>query len=220
MRIRHITGVEELIAAEPMIIQAPEQYKGQWRQAVFGRDCPLFLEIGTGMGQFLRRHSRLHPENSYVGMELNATVLYKAVKRCREELLSGDGNLRFIRSNARFLEEYFDPGEVDRIYLNFSDPWPKKHSAGRRLTAPQFLAIYEKILSPDGLIEFKTDNRGLFDYSVETLPACGWEICALSYDLHHDPVMNEGNVMTEYEEKFSAKGNPILKLIARRKQGE
>ena len=127
-----------------------------------------------------------------------------------------DTNLRFINSNARFLEEYFAENEISRIYLNFSDPWPKEKSAGRRLTSPQFLSLYEKILRPEGLIEFKTDNRGLFDYSVETIPAQGWKIIQISYDLHQDPVMNEGNVMTEYEEKFSVKGNPIFKLIAQR----
>ena len=244
MRIRHIKGVEELIAAEPLIIQKPENFRGKWRSEVFGNAAPLYLEIGIGMGRFIRTHSFLHPEIDYIGFELNASVMYKAVKRYREELeqrkaaaenvtaaagtpvetaaetgpdiTPGSCNLRFIRSNARFLEEYFMPGEVDRIYLNFSDPWPKKHSAGRRLTAPQFLKLYDTVLAKDGILEFKTDNRGLFDYSVETLPENGWKIDAISYDLHHDPVMNSGNVMTEYEEKFSADGSPIFRLTASR----
>ena len=256
MRIRHIKGVEELIAVEPLVIQQPEAYKGKWRSEIYGNDAPLYLEIGMGMGTFIRTHSFNHPEINYLGLELNTTVLYKAVTRYKAELKSRlgnaavgaetqtaaigeeasadtakkaataafngnaaddiSGNLRFIRSNARFLEEYFAQGEIDKIYLNFSDPWPKEHSAGRRLTSPKFLKLYEQILKADGTIEFKTDNRGLFDYSVETIPANGWKIEAITYDLHHDAAMNEGNIMTEYEAKFSAKGNPIYKLIAAR----
>lgn len=223
MRIRHIKGVEELIAAEELVIQKPESCKGRWREEVFGNDAPLFLEIGMGMGTFIRTHSFNHPEVDYLGMELNTTVLYKAVNRYKSERAerAEEGreadNLRFIRNNARFLEEYFAEGEVDRIYLNFSDPWPKERSAGRRLTSPQFLKLYDRILKVDGCIEFKTDNRGLFDYSVETIPANGWKIDAITYDLHNDDKMNAGNVMTEYEEKFSSKGNSIYKLIASKK---
>ena len=217
MRIRHIKGVEELIAAEPLVIQKPEEHKGKWRDGVFGNTAPLYLEIGMGMGTFIRTHSFNHPDIDYIGLELNTTVLYKAVNRYKSECENIEGehnNLRFIRSNARFLDEYFSENEIDRIYLNFSDPWPKERSAGRRLTSPQFLKLYERVLKADGTIEFKTDNRGLFDYSVETIPASGWKISEITYDLHHDPAMNAGNVMTEYEEKFSSKGNPIYKLIA------
>ncbi len=269
MRIRHIKGVEELIKAEELVISKPENHRGKWRSEVFGNDAPLCLEIGMGMGRFIRTHSFMHPEINYIGLELNTTVLYKALSRYkaeRDELLrqgadcatqdgaktapsagaeagvrddvavSGtiassvvDGasiagtkgthmstydNLRFIQSNARFIDEYFDAGEIDKIYLNFSDPWPKERSAGRRLTSPQFLSLYDKVLKPDGSIEFKTDNKGLFDYSLETLPSCGWELSVVSYDLHHDTSLNAGNIMTEYEEKFAGKGNPIYKLIA------
>ena len=242
MRIRHIKGVEELIKAEELVISKPENHRGKWRSEVFGNDAPLCLEIGMGMGRFIRTHSFAHPEINYIGLELNATVLYKALSRYkaeRDELLrqgagcaTQDGaktvpsagaectcrgaydNLRFIQSNARFIDAYFDNGEIDKIYLNFSDPWPKERSAGRRLTSPQFLSLYDKVLKPDGSIEFKTDNKGLFDYSLETLPSCGWELSAVSYDLHHDTSLNAGNIMTEYEEKFAGKGNPIYKLIA------
>lgn len=222
MRIRHLKGVEELIAAEPLIIQQPEQFKGSWRDKVFERQSPIYLEVGMGMGTFIRTHSLNRPEISYIGFELNTTVMYKAVTRYKNVLAEqgrlpepAECNLRFIRSNARFLDEYFAEGEVDRIYLNFSDPWPKEKSAGKRLTSPQFLQLYTHILKADGVIEFKTDNRGLFDYSVETIvPENGWQITAMTYDLHNDETMNRGNVMTEYEAKFSAKGNPIYKLIA------
>ena len=222
MRIRHMKGVEELIAAEPLIIQQPELFKGCWRDKVFGRQIPVFLEVGMGMGTFIRTHSINNPDIGYIGFELNTTVMYKAVTRYKNELAErglsqelSECNLRFIRSNARFLAEYFAEGEVDRIYLNFSDPWPKEKSAGKRLTSPQFLSLYSKILKPEGVIEFKTDNRGLFDYSTETIvPENGWHIAGITYDLHNDEAMNRGNVMTEYEAKFSSKGNPIYKLIA------
>ena len=223
MRIRHVKGAEEAVAANPFVIQDPAVHAGKWKQEIFRTNAPLYLEVGMGMGSFIRQHSFLHPEISYLGFEINTTVLYKAMKRYEAELEEAgrkadpeSTNLRFIRSDARFLGDYFAEKEVDRIYLNFSDPWPKDKNANKRLTSPQFLRLYDRILQPDGVIEFKTDNRGLFDYSVETLPAGGWKILQITYDLHRDPEMNEGNVMTEYEAKFSAKGNPIFKLIAGR----
>ena len=223
MRIRHIKGAEEAVAADPFVIQDPASHAGRWKQDIFQNDAPLYLEVGMGMGSFIRQHSLLNPGISYLGFEINTTVLYKAMKRYEAELEAAGrevkpeaSNLRFIRSDARFLGDYFDRGEVDRIYLNFSDPWPKDKNANKRLTSPVFLKLYDRILRQDGVIEFKTDNRGLFDYSTETLPANGWTIRQITYDLHHDPEMNEGNVMTEYEAKFSAKGNPIFKLIASR----
>ena len=122
--------------------------------------------------------------------------------------------------DAENIEEVFDKDEVDRIYLNFSDPWPKDRHAKRRLTSPDFMAVYDQILAADGTVEFKTDNKGLFDYSLEAIPEAGWTITAHTFDLHHDPVMCAGNVMTEYEEKFSSMGNPICKLIAMREPKE
>ena len=117
---------------------------------------------------------------------------------------------------AFHLIQSFAPGEVDRIYLNFSDPWPKDRHAKRRLESRQFLARYDRILKKDGRIEFKTDNRELFAFALEELEAAGWSADAVTWDLHRDPVLNEGNVMTEYEERFSALGNPICKYIIRR----
>ena len=223
MRIRHIKGADEAVAANPFVIQEPEKLKGCWKKDIFGNAAPLFLEVGMGMGTFIREHSLLNRDINYIGFELNTTVLFKAMKRYERELEArgmslkpADNNLRFIRNDARFLADYFGEGEVDRIYLNFSDPWPKDKNANKRLTSPQFLKLYDSILKKDGVIEFKTDNRGLFDYSVEVIPQNGWEISAITYDLHNDSVMNEGNIMTEYEAKFSAKGNPIYKLIAQR----
>ena len=122
-------------------------------------------------------------------------------------------NIYFMCVDARTLADIFAPGEVNRIYLNFSDPWPKDRHAKRRLTSEEFMAVYDKILAEDGVVEFKTENRGLFDYSLESIPRANWKIKEYTYDLHHSE-MGEGNVMTAYEEKFSSKGNPIFKLIA------
>lgn len=219
MRLRHITGCEELVAASPYVIHDPAACKGCWKQNDFARDKEIFIEIGMGKGQFITQLAAAHPENCYLGIERYDSVLLKALGK-REKLMQ-DGisleNLAYMNIDAKELPEIFAPGEVDRIYLNFSDPWPKDRHAKRRLTSPEFMKIYDLILKPDGIIEFKTDNKGLFDYSVETIPQCGWTLTAVSYDLHHDAAMNEGNVMTEYEEKFSAKGNPIYKLIATRR---
>jgi len=217
MRIRHIKGAEETVAAHPLVIADPAQLRGNWKKEVFGNDLPLYLEIGTGMGTFIRESAVANPDVNYIGLEMNSTVLLKAIqryeKKAEEEGAVIGSNLRFIASDARLLEEYFAPGEVDRIYLNFSDPWPKKKNANKRLTSPMFLARYRKVLAKDAHIEFKTDNRGLFDYSVETAKAEGWTFHTLTYDLHHDPVLCEGNIMTEYEAKFSAKGNLIGKMV-------
>ena len=224
MRIRHIKGAEEYIEQSPFVINEPQSFQGRWKEAVFGNQNPLYLEVGMGMGQFIRTHAQQHPEYNYIGFEINSTVLYKALRRYLE-LREGAGqpaepeasNLRFIRQDARFLAEDFGPGEVDRIYLNFSDPWPKDKNANKRLTSPVFMKLYDKILRPDGIIEFKTDNEGLFDYSLESIPECGWALTAVTRDLHGDPELSKGNIMTEYEEKFSKKGNPIYKLIAKRR---
>lgn len=222
MRIRHIKGAEEMVAAHPLTINETEKYKGNWRREVFGNDAPLYLEIGTGMGTFIRESAIRHPEVDYVGIEMNSTVLLKAMRRyekmAKEEGTEPGGNLRFMRLDARLLEDCFGENEVDRIYLNFSDPWPKDKNANKRLTSPMFLARYKKVLKPEGTIEFKTDNRGLFDYSVETARQEGWEILAITYDLHADAAMMEGNIETEYEAKFSAKGNKIGKMIIRVRQ--
>ena len=130
-----------------------------------------------------------------------------------EEKLS---NLYFIRMDARNLPEVFAQGEVDRIFLNFSDPWPKERHAKRRLTSRQFLERYDQILAEDGQVEFKTDNRGLFEFSLQEVEETKWQLAASTFDLHHESEMVRGNVMTEYEEKFSSMGNPIHKMIIRR----
>lgn len=211
MRLRHIKGAEETIAASPYVIQEPESCRGRWAE-VFHNQNPIQIEVGMGKGKFLMELAQKHPEINYVGIERYSSVLLRGLQK-REELdLS---NIWFLCIDARQLAEVFEEGEVERIYLNFSDPWPKDRHAKRRLTSPEFMAVYDKILAADGQVEFKTDNEGLFDYSLESIPQAGWRIEASTRDLHHSP-MTEGNVMTEYEEKFASKGNSICKLIAKR----
>ena len=211
MRLRHIKGAEETIAVSPYVIQEPESCRGRWAE-VFHNQNPIQIEVGMGKGKFLMELAQKHPEINYVGIERYSSVLLRGLQK-REELdLS---NIWFLCIDARQLAEVFEEGEVERIYLNFSDPWPKGRHAKRRLTSPEFMAVYDKILAADGQVEFKTDNEGLFDYSLESIPQAGWRIEASTRDLHHSP-MAEGNVMTEYEEKFASKGNSICKLIAKR----
>ena len=170
-----------------------------------------------GKGRFLMDMAVLHPEINYIGIEMYDSVLLRAVQK-REKLETELKNLFFIRMDARQLPEVFAEGEVDRIYLNFSDPWPKARHARRRLTSNEFFKLYDQVLTADGTVEFKTDNRPLFDFSVEELETSElFVLDQLSYDLHNDSTMNQGNIMTEYEAKFSSMGNPICKLIAKRR---
>lgn len=214
MRLRNITGSREVIADSPYVIHEEQSCPGRWRE-IFGSDHPVHIEIGMGKGKFIYTMARLHPEIHYIGIEKYSSVLLRAVQKMEEEELP---NLRFIRMEAEEIAQVFAPGEVDRIYLNFSDPWPKDRHAKRRLPSRQFLARYDVILRAEGQLEFKTDNRELFDFAVEELAAAGWQARAITYDLHSDPALMEGNVMTEYEEKFSAMGNPIYKYIIYREK--
>lgn len=211
MRLRNIPGSKEVIAESAYVIREPQNNKGKWKE-IFGNTHPVHIEVGMGKGRFIMDMARLHPENNYIGIEMYDSVLLRAVQK-REQLEEEIPNLYFVRMDARILPEVFEKGEVDRIYLNFSDPWPKERHAKRRLTSRQFLERYSEILLPQGRVEFKTDNRGLFEFSLEEVKEAGWKLEAYTFDLHHEKEMMEGNVMTEYEEKFSSMGNPIHKMI-------
>lgn len=212
MRLRHIPGAEEMVACSPYVIQEPEKHKGRWSAHVFGNNHPICIEVGMGKGRFIMELAAENPEINYIGIERYPTVLLKGIQKRGQIELS---NIYFLCIDAGNLEEIFAPGEVDIIYLNFSDPWPKARYAKRRLTSPQFMKVYDNVLLKDGVVEFKTDNRELFDYSLESVPVAGWQILKHTFDLHNSD-MAEGNVMTEYEEKFSSEGKPICKLIAAR----
>ena len=212
MRLRNVKGAREALADSVFTINEPEQYKGRWKE-LFGNDNAIHIEVGTGKGKFIIELAKQNPDINYIGIEKFSSVLIRAIEKQREEELS---NLYFIRMDAENIENIFAEGEVDRIYLNFSDPWPKDRHAKRRLTSRQFFGRYDKVLTKDGRVEFKTDNRPLFDFSLEEVGLAGWNLAAVTYDLHNDEEMNAGNVMTEYEIKFSEEGNPIHKLIANR----
>ena len=211
MRLRNIPGAEEIVRASRYFIPDPETLRGHWKEnAACG--SPLHIEIGMGKGKFLTEMAKCHPDIFYVGIEKYTSVLLHAVKRMDQEVAPPE-NVRFLLFMAENLETVFGPGEVDRIYLNFSDPWPKDRHHKRRLTSREHLEQYAKLLAPGGHLEFKTDNEKLFDFSLEELPAAGWNLLFVTRDLHADPLC-DGNVMTEYEERFSALGQPIFKLIA------
>lgn len=211
MRLRHIKGAELEIAQSPYVIQDPEQWKGRWHE-VFRNENPIRIEVGMGKGKFIMELAQKNPDVNYIGIERYSSVLLRGLQKRAELELS---NIYFLRIDALELAEVFGEEEVDRIYLNFSDPWPKDRHAKRRLTSERFLPIYDKILKKSGRIEFKTDNQELFSYSLESIPAAGWRVDEQTFDLHHSP-MAEGNVMTEYETRFSAEGKPICKLTASR----
>lgn len=231
MRLRKIPEAEGVVANSPYVIHDPAARRGSWKQSP---DRPLYLEIGMGKGRFIIELASRHPEADYIGIERYTSVLFRACERMegipyntpadkleRLENPEADAsfrppeNLHFLSADARELTSYFEKGEVDGIYLNFSDPWPKVRHADRRLTSASYLNRYEQILKEGGQLEFKTDNRGLFDFSLEEIrQAPNWELLGFTFDLHRDPRMNEGNIMTEYERKFSKLGNRICKLCA------
>lgn len=212
MRLRNITGSREMIAESRFVVHEPQEYKGRWSE-LFGNDHPLRIEIGMGKGRFIMDLARMHPEINYVGIEKYSSVLLRGIQKMETDPLP---NLYFIRMEAEEIADVFDREEVERIYLNFSDPWPKDRHAKRRLPSREFLKRYDEILVRDGVIEFKTDNQDLFRFALEEIEPAGWQLLQMTEDLHHDEKMLAGNVMTEYEEKFSALGNPIYKYVIAR----
>lgn len=206
MRVRHKPWAKEKIEQYPQyIVSNPEQYKGKWHE-VFEKDQPLHIEVGTGKGQFITEMAKANPSINYIGIELYDSVIITALER----LIDADlPNLRLLNVNAVDLPKYFAKNDVDQVYLNFSDPWPKSRHEKRRLTYKDFLKIYEEILVDGGEIHFKTDNQGLFEYSLMSFSAYGLLLKYVSLDFHNSGY--EGNIMTEYEEKFSEQGNRIYR---------
>jgi len=219
MRLRNVTGSRDFIAASTDVVQDYLKHAGSW-DSVFGGPGRLRIEIGTGKGQFITRLAQMNPEIHYIGIEKYSTVLLRAIQKkekIRAESENPDilSNLLYLRMDAEEIANVFAPGEVDEIYLNFSDPWPKDRHANRRLTSVPFLIRYQRILKPKGKIYFKTDNVPLFDFSLEQIRKAGWNLLYVTRDLHGSSY-NEGNVTTEYEDRFSAQGNAIMALAAER----
>ncbi len=212
MRLRNVKGSRETIANSEFTINEPNEYKGKWKE-LFGNNNPIRIEVGMGKGRFITDLAVQNPDINYIGIEKYSSVLVRAIEK-RQEL--DINNLIFIRMDAEDILDVFEEGEVDRIYLNFSDPWPKDRHAKRRLTSKEFFKRYDVILAQGGIVEFKTDNNMLFDFSLEEIENTAFMVKEFTRDLHNSP-MNEGNIMTEYEEKFSSMGNPINKLVAVRR---
>jgi len=214
MRLRNIPGADDVIRESEYAVKEPKTRKGKWAEE-FPNKAPLYIEIGMGKGRFIVDNAIKYPEINFIGIERYSSVLLRALQKL-DELETIPSNLKFICMDAKEITEVFEEGEVDKIFLNFSDPWPKDRHAKRRLPSREFLKRFDVVLKKEGVIEFKTDNRDLFDFAVEELEPAGWKLRELTYDLHNDVRMNEGNIMTEYEEKFSSIGNPICKYIIER----
>ncbi len=204
MRLRKVKNVEEKIKKySHIIIENPEEYKGKWHE-LFNNNNPIHLEIGMGKGKFIKTYAQTNPNINYIGCELSNSIIYKAGKQVDELKLD---NLKMINIDALKLGDVFEDGEIDKIYLNFSDPWPKSRHEKRRLTSASFINVYKKIIKKDGEIEFKTDNRKLFEYSVISFHKENLEFLDLSLDLHNSGY--ENIITTEYEDKFTSLGNVI-----------
>lgn len=176
---------------------------------IFGREAPLWLEIGCGKGRFACELAKANPDVNIIAVEVQENVIVTACETCVAE---GIENLKFMCTGAEYLNRYIEKNTVERIYLNFSCPYPKNHYRNHRLTAPRFLALYRELLAKDGRIEQKTDNRAFFEYSIQSFSESDYVIRNVSLDLHHSNF--EGNIVTEYEEKFSSLGQPIYRLEA------
>lgn len=209
MRVRKRAGAEELLQAHPeFVVAEPTKWKGHWQER-FENDHPIHIEIGMGKGRFITEMAKAHPEINYIGIEMQISVVSLALDKLIEEPLP---NVQLLHVDGSALTEYFATHEIDQIYLNFSDPWPKKKHEKRRLTSKSFLSVDEQILRPNGEIHFKTDNQGLFEYSLASFSQYGMIIKQVWLDLHKSDY--QGNIMTEYEEKFSNKGQRIYRVEA------
>ncbi len=211
MRLRNNPNAMDILKENAhLVVLEPEKHHGKWKQ-LFNNENPIYIEVGMGKGDFIYGNAQAYPDINFIGIERYPSVLAAAVTKISK--LPVLENLRVIKYDASLLEEIFALGEVAKLFLNFSDPWPKSRHAKRRLTSPQFLDIYHLVLDKDAIIEFKTDNRLLFEYSLITFNQYPLHLEYVSLDLHNS-AENETNIQTEYERKFSAFG-PIYKAIVR-----
>ena len=209
MRVRNRKGATELLEAHPQyVILNPADAKGRW-QEIFGNDHPIHVEVGSGKGAFVSGMAKANPEINYIGIDIQKSVLSYALDKV---LATAVPNIKLLWVDGSDLTDYFEDGEIDRLYLTFSDPWPKKRHEKRRLTYQSFLATYQQILLENGEIHFKTDNRGLFEYSLVSFSQYGMKLKGVWLDLHASDF--EDNVLTEYEQKFANKGQVIYRVEA------
>lgn len=213
MRLRNVKGAREKISASISVIDNPKEYKGKWRE-LFKNDNPIYIEIGMGKGKFIIENAIKNPNINFIGIEKFSSVLVRAIER-KENNENDLSNLVFLRFDAEYIEDIFDKSEIGRIYLNFSDPWPKDRHAKRRLTSKEYFKRYDNILCKDGKVIFKTDNKDLFDFSLDQIDLAGWKLINSTNDLHNSEYV-KGNIMTEYEERFVNEGVPINRLEAMR----
>lgn len=205
MRLKNVKGAFEKNKLSPYVIDNPNQYKGLFNK-LFGNNNPIYVEIGMGKGTFIVNNAIKYPNINFIGIEKYDSVMVRATEKVEGKEIN---NLKFIRMDATKIEEIFDK-EIDRIYLNFSDPWPKDRHAKRRLSSIEFLKRYDNIFKDEKNIIMKTDNRKLFEYSIKSFMDYGYKINEISLDLHNDNI--EDNIETEYEKKFSEQGYPIYKI--------
>lgn len=208
MRIRKKSWEENELTTNEHLVHNPEDYKGKWNE-YFGNDNPIYAEIGCGKGKFIVQNASENPDINFIGIERQTTIMAIAARKTNSDMK----NIALIRGDAETLEDLFSSEELSRIYLNFSDPWPKKRWAKRRLTHRHFLDIYKSLLKGDKEIFLKTDNTVFFESSLNEFCETGWRLSNISLDLHNSGY--EGNIMTEYEERFSGLGQPIYRLEAR-----
>jgi tRNA (guanine-N7-)-methyltransferase len=209
MRVKHKPWAKDQLAAhKDWVISNPQDKKGQWHH-VFQNEYPIHIEIGTGKGQFIVGMAEAHPEINFIGIEFQPSIIVEALDKLLDRPLK---NVRLINVNAADLHEFFSEGEIATIYLNFSDPWPKNRHEKRRLTYTSFLENYKRVLGGKGKIELKTDNQGLFEYSLESFSASDLLLKNICLNLHAKNDLK--NVKTEYEEKFSKKGQHIFRCEA------
>ena len=207
MRLKHIKGAEEIVSNSDYVIKNPEQYKGKYKE-LFNNNNPIYIEIGMGKGSFIINNALKYPNINFIGIEKYDSVMVKAIKKLEELNIN---NLKLIRMDAININNIFDK-EISLLYLNFSDPWPKERHAKRRLTSPEFLKRYNSIFKDQKRIEFKTDNRKLFEYSLMTLNNEKYIFDKISLNLYEDDI--KSNIPTEYEIKFSSKGFLIYMIKA------
>ncbi|MEJ8543906.1 tRNA (guanosine(46)-N7)-methyltransferase TrmB [Brevibacillus borstelensis] len=209
MRLRNIPGAEEALREYPTFADNPASMKGRWRER-FGNDHPIHIEIGCGKGRFINTLAERHPDINFIAIELKAEVVLRAAQRTEKREIP---NLAFVQYNAALLPDLFAAEEVSRIYLNFSDPWPKTRHAKRRLTYASFLDTYKQVLKKNGEIHMKTDNEKLFEFSLNQFSNERFQLRNITFDLHQSALAEE-NVMTEYEERFSSRGQRIYRAEA------